>query len=77
MHKFTVEIRNGTYMSQLQNSHHQVVYVRRIKWNQLPVVYIQLQMISESYFRLTYKGMKLLHINNHLQYKYYCIKLNN
>jgi hypothetical protein len=77
MNNIIVEFRNGSYMFQLQSSHHQAVYVRSIKGNHIPVVYIQLQMIIERYFGLTYKGMWLLHINKHLQYKNYCIKLNN
>jgi len=27
MHNFTVEFKNGSYMFQLQSSHHQAVYV--------------------------------------------------
>ena len=77
MHNFTVEARNGSYMFQLKSSHHQAVYVRSTKGNDIPAVYIKLQMISARYFALTYKGMWLLHINKHLQYKDYCIKLNN
>jgi len=57
MHNFTVEVRNGSYMFQLQSSHHQAIYVRSIKGNHIPAVYIKLQMISERYFGLTYKGM--------------------
>jgi len=31
MHNFTVEIRNGSYMFQLQSIHHQTVCVRSIQ----------------------------------------------
>jgi len=57
MNNFTVEVRNGSNMFQLQSSHHQAVYVTSIKGNYIPAVYIQLQMISGRYFGLTYKGM--------------------
>jgi len=66
-------------MFQLQSSHHQTVYVRNIKENHisLPAVYIEVNMISTRHLAVTYKGMLLLHINKHLQYTNYCIKLNN
>ena len=76
MHYFTGEIRNDSYMFQLQSSH-QTVCMRSIKGNHIPVVYIQLQIISGRYFGITYKGMRLLP-NMHLKYKnYYCTKINN
>ena len=64
-------------MFQLHRNHHQAVYVRSIIGNHIPADYIYLQMFSGRYFGLTYKGMGLLHIDKHSQYKYYCIKLNN
>jgi len=48
--------RNGSCMFQL-HSGHQAVYVRSIKGNLIPTVYITLQMISGRYFGITYKGM--------------------
>jgi len=57
MHNFTTAIINGRYMFQLKNSHHQAIYVRSIKGNFIPAVYIQLQMFSGRYFDLTYKGV--------------------
>jgi hypothetical protein len=65
MHNFTVAIINSSYMFQLHSSHHQAAYVRRIKGNFIPVVYILLKMVSGRYFGLTYKGIRLLHINKH------------
>jgi hypothetical protein len=44
-------------MFQLQISHHQAVYLRSIKGNFIPAVYIELKMISGRYFGLTYKNM--------------------
>ena len=66
MHSFTVAIINSSYMFQLWNSHHQALYVRSIKGNFTPVVYIYLKIISGRYFGLTYKGMWMLHTNKHL-----------
>jgi len=40
MHNSTVAIINGSYMLQLQSSHHQAVYVRNIKGNFIPVDYV-------------------------------------
>jgi len=40
MHNFTVEIINGSYMFQQQISHHEALYVRSIKGEFIPVVYI-------------------------------------
>jgi len=77
MHNFTVAIINGSYMFQLHSSNQQAVYVRGIKPNHIPAVYIQLKMICGRYLSITYNGMWLLHINKHLQYKKHCIKLNN
>jgi hypothetical protein len=57
MYCFTVAIINGSYMFQLHSSHHQAVYVRRIKGNFIPVVYILLKMVSGKYFGLIYKGI--------------------
>ena len=59
MHNFTVEIRNSSYMFQLQSSH-QAVYVRSKKGNHTSAFYIQLQMISGRYFDITYKGSILV-----------------
>ena len=47
----------GRYMCQLHSSHHQALYVRRIKGNHIPVVYIYLKMITGIYLDLTYKGI--------------------
>jgi hypothetical protein len=44
-------------MFPLQISHHQVVYVRNIKGNHIPVVHIWLKMIIGRYLSLTYKGI--------------------
>jgi len=55
MHNFTVAIINGNYMCQLQSSPHQAVYVKNIKANRIPAVYIKLKMISGRYLGLTYK----------------------
>jgi hypothetical protein len=57
MNYFTVAIINGSYMFQLQSSHHQAVYVRRIKGNFIPVVYILLKMICGSHLGLSYNGI--------------------
>jgi len=46
MHNFTVEIISCSYVFQLQSSNQQAVYVRSIKGNHIPVVYILLKMIS-------------------------------
>jgi hypothetical protein len=43
--------------SPLRLYNHQAIYVRSIQGNHTPAVYIKLQMISERYFGLTYKGM--------------------
>ena len=77
MHSSTVPITNGSYMFQLQSSHHQAIYVRSIKGNYIPAVYIQLKMISGRYISLTYKGIWLLYITNCLQNTSNCIQLNN
>jgi len=53
MHNFTVAIINGSYIFRLHSSHHQAVYVRSIKGNHIPVVYIELNMISGRYLGLT------------------------
>ena len=55
MHNFTVAIKNSSYMFQLQSSHHQALYVRSIKGNFIPVVYISLKIIHGRQFGLTYK----------------------
>jgi len=57
MHNITVAIINASYLFQLQSSHQQDVYVRSVKANHIPVVYIWLKMISERYFGLTYKSI--------------------
>jgi len=57
MHNFTVAIINGSYMFHLQSTQYQALYVRSIKGNFIPVVYIRLKMISVKYFGLKYKGM--------------------
>jgi len=44
-------------MFQLLSSHHQAVYMTNIKANHIPVVYIQLKMISGRFPGLTNKGM--------------------
>ena len=69
MHNFTAAIMKGNYMFWLQSSYHKAVYVISIQGNHIPVVYLQLQMISGGYLGLTYKGVRLLYVNNHLQYK--------
>jgi len=38
MNNFTVAIINGSYMFQLQSSHHQAVYVTSTNGNHIPVV---------------------------------------
>ena len=55
MHNFTVAIINGSYIYQLQSSHNQVVNMRSIKGNHIPVAYIRLKLISRRYLGLTYK----------------------
>jgi hypothetical protein len=57
MHNCTVAIINGRHMFQLQSSHHQAVFVRRIKGNHIPVVYIEFKMINGRYLGLKYKGI--------------------
>jgi len=57
MHIFTVPNINGSYMFQLQSSHHQAVYMKSIQRNLTPVVYIQLNVYSGRHLDLTYKGM--------------------
>jgi hypothetical protein len=42
----TVAIINGSYMYQVQSTHHQGVYIRSMEGNYIPVVQILLQMIS-------------------------------
>jgi hypothetical protein len=64
-------------MFQLQSSHHQAVYVRIIKRNHIPVVYIEIKMIKERHLGITHKGIQLLHTQKHLQHKRYFIQLNN
>jgi len=44
-------------MFQLQSSHHQAVYVRSIKGNHIPVVYIELKMVSRRDLGLIHKGI--------------------
>jgi len=39
-------IINGSYMTWLQSSHHLSIYVRNIKGNHIPVVYIYIKTIS-------------------------------
>jgi len=56
MYNFTVAIINGSYMFQLHSSNHQAVYVRSIKGNHIPVVYIKLKLISGRQPSLTYRG---------------------
>jgi len=46
----------GSYMFQLQISHHQAVYVTRVRGNRIPVVCIQLRIMIARYLSLTYKG---------------------
>jgi len=55
MQNFTVAIINGSYIYQLQSSHNQVVKMRSIKGNHIPVAYIRLKLISGRYLGLTYK----------------------
>jgi len=60
-------------MFQLLRSHHQAVYMKNIKANHTPLVYIQLKMISGKHPGLT-------NIATHEQaftILKYCIKLNN
>jgi len=57
MHNFSVAIINGSYMFHIKISHHQALHVRSIKGNFIPVVYIELKMISGRYFGLTYTDM--------------------
>jgi hypothetical protein len=57
MHSFTVAITNSSYMFQLQRSHHEALYVRRINGNFIAVVYIWLKMISGRLLSLTNKGV--------------------
>jgi hypothetical protein len=52
------------------NSPHSLTYP-------VSVVYIQLKLNNGRHLSLTYKVMWLLQINKHLQYKNYCIELNN
>jgi hypothetical protein len=52
MHNFTVVIINGSYMSCLQSSDQLAIYVRNIKGNNIPVVYIHLKMTSVRYLSL-------------------------
>ena len=54
---FTVTIINGSYMFQLQNNHNQAVYVRSIKGNHIPAVYILLYVFIIRYLGLIYKGI--------------------
>jgi len=42
-------------MFQIQTSHQQAVYVRSMKENHIPVVYIKLKVISGRHLSLTYK----------------------
>ena len=53
----------GSYMFPLQISHHQAIYVRSIKGNHIPAVYILLKMIIWRYLSLTCTGIWLLHVN--------------
>jgi len=64
-------------MFRLQNNHHQAVYVRSTKGNHIPVVYVDLKIICGRHLWLTYKGIRLLHIQKQLQCKRYSIKLEN
>jgi len=57
MHKFIVATINGSYMFQLHRSHHEAVYVRFVKPNHIPAVYIQLKMTCGRYLSITYNGM--------------------
>jgi hypothetical protein len=51
------QLHCSNYKWQLQNSNHQAVYVRSIKANHIPSVYIKLKLISGRHLGLTYKGM--------------------
>jgi hypothetical protein len=55
MHNFNVAVINDRYMFQLHSSQHQAVYVRSIKGNGVPVVYVKLKLISGKHLSLTYK----------------------
>jgi len=57
MHSFTLAIINGSYLIQLQSSHHQAVYVRNINGKFIAIVYIRLKIISGKLLRLTNKGI--------------------
>ena len=62
-------------MFRLRSSHYQAVNTRSIKGNYVPVVlYISLQMISNQMSAL---HMKVYIGLLHLQYKRYCIKVDN
>jgi len=52
MYIFTVAVINGSYMFQLQSSHHQAVYVRSIKGYHISAVYILLKLISGRHLSL-------------------------
>jgi len=56
MHSFTVAIINGSYMFQLQRTQHQAVYMRSIKANHIPVVYMKLKLFSGRHLSITYTG---------------------
>ena len=64
-------------MFQLHSSHHQAVYVRSIRGNFIAVAYIRLKLISGSYFGITYKDTRMLHIKKCIQYTSCCIRLSN
>jgi len=55
MHNFTVANINGSYIYHLRSSHNQVVNMRSIEGNHIPVAYIRLKLISGRYLGLTYK----------------------
>jgi len=57
MHSFAVAVINGSYMYQVQSSHHHAVYIRSMEENYIPVVHILLQMISGKDLCLTYEGI--------------------
>jgi len=59
MHNCIVAITNGSYTFQLQSRNHQAVYVRSIRRNHIPIVYIELKMINGRHIGHTYKGTSI------------------
>jgi hypothetical protein len=53
MHDFTLVIRNGRYIFQLQNNH-QAVYVRSIKGNHVPV-YHTTRIVTNDYWKIFWR----------------------